>query len=239
MRFCLFLAVFVLTGSLLPAQDSLQHDSSWKQYASLGGANASNLTGPFAYYRLNRRTAFTFRDLRFFAYGFEKNSFIYLRYKSSNKKLKYPHLYTFSTISYRKNTRAGVNLQYHFNQGGGWFISDYKAGLLNLEIGHAFDMSDYLNENQKTSYLKAGVYWDHDAVLFSSKIEVEYFYQISDLNLNNLTRTQLVVELNFPVVKDLSININYELEAYGESKNSAINSTTIALNWRKSLGWKL
>jgi len=236
-KFFLPLTIFLMLGSPLRAhEDSLLQVLSWKQYASLGGAISSDLAGPFAYYRLNRRSVLTFRDLRFFAYDLEQNSFIYLRYKSS-RRLKLQSLYTFSTLAYRKNTRAGINLQYHFNQGGGWFINEYPSGLLNMEIGHAFDMSDYLNKNQKTSYLKGGLYWDHNLVLFSSKIEIEYFYQISDLNLNNLSRTQLFVELNFPVTKNISFNINYELEAYKESGNTTVNSTIIALNWRKPLDW--
>ena len=54
-------------------------------YVRGGGAQAEKDRGIFGYYRINRQTPFTFRDLRLFGYGLEKESFIYVRYKSSDR----------------------------------------------------------------------------------------------------------------------------------------------------------
>ena len=55
-------------------------------------------------------------------------------------------------------TRVDMNFQYHCNQGFGYFANQYKNGLINIEIGHGFDMSDYLNATRKTSYIKSGIF---------------------------------------------------------------------------------
>ena len=151
-RICI---LFIISFAACVAQtDSLL----WKQYVRGGGAQAEKDKGVFGYYRLNRQTPFTFRDLRFFGYGLKKESFIYVRYKSSDRSRTLKQFYRYTTTSYRKNTRAGVQLQYHFNQGLGIFVKEYQQGLMNIEIGHAFDVSDYLNAERKTSYVKSGIY---------------------------------------------------------------------------------
>ncbi|MBC8345028.1 MAG: hypothetical protein H8E56_02070 [Candidatus Marinimicrobia bacterium] len=226
--------LFVIGFAIGTAQtDSL----SWKQYARIGGVNAEKTAGGFGYYRLNRKTDNTFRDLRLFGYGLQKDSFIYIRYKSSDKYISRPQFYRYTVTSYRKNTRAGVKLQYHFNQGFGYFINEYKNGLLNLEIGHAFDMSDYLNEERKTSYVKTGVFWDHNTTRFSTKLEVEHFQQISEIHVSNLTRNQYLFEVIFPIKNGLSININYELEDYLGQSQANVSSFSIALDWQGNLKW--
>ena len=140
----------VMCSTVFSQADSL----SWRQYIQGGMARSDSLNGGFGYYRLNRQTNNTFRDVRLFAYGLGKDSFIYVRYKSSDKYTKLPRFYRYTITSYRKNTRANVALQYHFNQGFGVFINEYGKGLFNGELGYAFDMSDYLNETRKTSYFK-------------------------------------------------------------------------------------
>ena len=120
----LLFAVAILSG---------QADSAvWKHYARGGLARADSSSGGFVYYRLNRQSLNTFNDLRLFGYGIENDSFIYIRYKSSNKYTTLPQFYRYTTTSYRKNTRAKVALQYHFNQGLGYFIKDYNNGLIKL-----------------------------------------------------------------------------------------------------------
>ena len=148
-------------------------------------------------------------------------------------------MYRYTTTSYRKNTLANVALQYHFNQGLGYFIKDYKSGLINLEIGHAFDMSDYLNETRKTSYLKTGFFWDHDSRGFSTKIEIEHFQQISEIIESNLTRNQYLFEFVLPLKNGLSFNINYELEDYHEKGQNDASSVTMAFGWKGNLKWSL
>lgn len=121
MKFPLLAGFLLITGGILFGQDSTDTKAGWRHYGRLGGAYAGDVTGGFGYYRLNRRTTFTFNDLRLFAYGLQQDAFVYLRYKSSNIKRPFPRVYTYNTLTYRKNTRAGVKVQYHYNQGLGVF----------------------------------------------------------------------------------------------------------------------
>ncbi len=229
------LLVLVFAGiAVVPCQsDSLK----WKQYARGGLAQSEKINGGFGYYRLNRRTPITFRDLRLFTYGLQKESFVYIRYKSSDKYAARPQFYRYTTTSFRKNTRAGIQVQYHFNQGFGLFLKEYSNGLMNLEIGHAFDMSDYLNEERKTSYAKGGFFWDHDAPRLSTKLEIEHFQQISETHVSNLTRNQYLFELIFPFNKGFSFNLNYEVEDYLGQGQTDASSITFALGWQGNLKW--
>jgi len=194
--------------------------------------------GGFGYYRLNRRTKTSFHDLRFFAYKLDDNTFIYLRFKNSQKYAMFQQFYRFTTLAYRKNTRTGVGLQYQYNQGLGAFVYDYASGHLNTQLGLAYDMSDYLNDTRKTSYLKGGAYWDQDQRYFSTKLEVEYFYQISDIYVTDLTRAQMLAEVTFPLKNGFSLNVNYESENYFSADEQDANSITIALGWQGVLPWK-
>ncbi len=225
--------ILVMASPLFAQADSI----AWKQYARGGMANSDSLNGGFGYYRLNRQTENTFRDLRLFAYGLKKDSFVYLRYKSSDKYATRPQFYRYTITSYRKNTRANVALQYHFNQGFGMFVNQYNNGLINTELGHAFDMSDYLNETRKTSYIKTGLFWDHDSNRFSTKLELEYFKQISEVVENNLSRMQYMLELIVPFKNGLSFNINYEMEDYMSQSLTDASSLTFALGWQGDLKW--
>ncbi|MDD9888545.1 MAG: hypothetical protein OXU46_08025 [Candidatus Marinimicrobia bacterium] len=230
----------IIIGLILVSASPLfaQVDSiAWKQYAQGGMANSDSLSGGFGYYRLNRQTEKTFRDLRLFAYGLKKDSFIYLRYKTSDKYTTRPRFYRYTITSYRKNTRANVALQYHFNQGFGLFINQYEDGLINAELGHAFDMSDYLNETRKTSYIKTGAFWDHDTNQFSTKLELEYFKQISEVVENDLSRIQYMLEVIVPIKAGLSFNMNYEMEDYMGKSLTDASSLTFAIGWQGNLKW--
>ena len=220
---------------------SAQKDSTltWKHYTRGGFAKTDSSIGGFGYYRINRQTDKTFRDLRVFSYSLKNDSFIYIRYKTSDKYSTRPNFYRYTTSSYRKNTRANVALQYHFNQGFGYFIRDYEKGLINVELGHAFDISDYLNATRKTSYIKSGLFWDHDTKWFSTKIEAENFQQISEVVQNNLSRNQSLLEMIIPLKNNFSININYELEDYHIKNQIDASSTTIAIGWKGNLSWNL
>ena len=97
MKKYLFLSLFIIFP--LSGQTDT---TAWKQYLRLGIVNVDSTNGGFGYFRLNRTTSNTFRDLRFFAYGLENNSFIYLRYKSSDKYLSQPKFYRYTITSFRK-----------------------------------------------------------------------------------------------------------------------------------------
>jgi hypothetical protein len=231
--------LLLLTGWVLAQSQPKQSPTpTWKQYVEGGATRGEDTVGGFGYYRLNRRTETSFHDLRLFAYSLQDNTFIYLRFKNSQKYQTFQRFYRFSTLTYRKNTRAGVGLQYQFNQGLGAFVANYNSGHTTAELGLAYDMSDYLNDTRKTSYLKGGAYWDHDQRYFSTKLEVEYFYQISDINVTDLTRAQILAEVTFPLKNGFSLNVNYESENYFSADEQDANSITVALGWRGLLPWK-
>ena len=58
---------------------SAQKDSTltWKHYTRGGFAKTDSTIGGFGYYRLNRQTDKTFRDLRIFSYSLKNDSFIF------------------------------------------------------------------------------------------------------------------------------------------------------------------
>ena len=95
-----------------------------------------------------------------------------------------------------------------------------------------FDTSDYLNATRKTSYVKTGLFWDHDINYFSSKLEFEHFAQISEVIENRLSRNIYLFQLFFPLNNGIFININYEKEDYiGENQTDAA-SITLAVEWK-------
>ena len=74
--------------------------------------------------------------------------------------MKYDDIYFFSTIVYEKNTVASGNLRYLYNQGVGHFITDKNNYNLTYELGLAYDNSDYLNSQIRTSFLKNSISLD-------------------------------------------------------------------------------
>ena len=128
-------------------------------------------------------------------------------------------------------------LRYHFNQGLGYFLIPYNNGHIITELAHAYDMSDYLNDNRKTSYARSGIYWDHDTKFFNSKLEFEYFHQISEVVEENLSRTQIMSEIIIPLNNKISASLIYETENYKQLNNNA-NSISFSIGWQGDLKWK-
>ena len=123
--------LLLLSLSLIYSQsDTLK----WKHYGRIGLSNAQSQNGAFGYYRLNRKTDDTFRDLRLFAYNLQNESFVYLRYKSSDKYSSNSKFYRYTTSFFRKNSQANLDLQYHVNQGLGIFLNQYENGLINVVL---------------------------------------------------------------------------------------------------------
>ena len=235
----LFIAVITTVGI---GQDARTDSAKWKHYVRGGGVRVINDNGLSGYYRINRSSRYSYGDIRLYLYGLQNNSYVFVRYKSSSKYRKWPRFYRFSTIAYQKNTKAGVALRYHFNQGLGLFVLPYSKGHIITEIAHAYDMSDYLNDNRRTSYARGGLYWDHDTKLFNTKLEVEYFHQISEEVEENLSRTQAMAEVIFPITKGFSAIIIYEIESYRDLDISvAINkgSMSFSLGWKGTIPWTL
>jgi hypothetical protein len=99
-------------------------------------------------------------------------------------------------------------------------------------------MSDYLNDNRKTSYARGGIYWDYNTKYFSSKLEIEYFHQISEVVEDNLSRTQIMSEIIIPLKNNISASVVYETENYKQLNNNA-NSISLSIGWRGNLRWYL
>lgn len=231
MRFLKFIVIVLV--SILYAQTN---STKWKQYSRIGSVSVDSTSGVFGFFRLNRKTDVTYKDLRLFAYGIQNQSFLYLRYKSSNKYGIDSKFYRYTITSIRKNTRVDMNFQYHYNQGFGYFANQYKNGLINIEIGHGFDMSDYLNATRKTSYIKSGIFWDHNETWFSSKFEFEHFQQISEVVQSNLSRNQYIFEVILPINKSTYVNLNIEVEDFLIKKQTDASSLTFALGWEGDIG---
>ena len=233
--------LFIATINIVVmGQDASTDSAKWKHYVRGGGVQVTNDNGLSGYYRLNRSSNYSFGDLRLYLYGLQDNSYVFIRYKSSSKYRKWPRFYRFSTIAYQKNTKAGVALRYHFNQGLGLFVLPYSKGHIITEIAHAYDMSDYLNDNRRTSYARGGLYWDHDTKLFNTKLEVDYFHQISEEVEDNLSRTQAMAEVIFPITIGISAIIIYEIESYRDLDIAvAINkgSLSFSLGWKGTIPW--
>ncbi len=213
---------------------------SWKQYARGGGVGSGANSGFSLYYRLKRTSEFTFRDLRL--WGMEmggNNSFAYLRYKTSRKYHSFEEAYAFSTFAYRQNTRTGLNLQYHVNQGIGIFLTSYGSGHINAEVGYAADVSDYLNTSEKTSYGKAGIFWDHDFPFASGTIEVETFMQVGDTKDSDLSITLIECEFAVPIGKSFRAIAGAEKEWYHTGSQSGDVSFSLSLGWKGTLNWAL
>ena len=100
-------------------------------------------------------------DLRFFGHFFENDSEIRIRQKSSRQFLSFENTYVFNTLIYEKNTMLNIDLRYHYNQGLGLLLKKSEKGNITTEFGVAFDNSDYLNTEQKTTYLRVGGSIDH------------------------------------------------------------------------------
>tara|TARA_B100000519_G_scaffold10089_1_gene7903 strand:- start:95 stop:802 length:708 start_codon:yes stop_codon:yes gene_type:complete len=192
--------IFLIVSCALP-HDLSKEQLEWKQYYRIGSVfSASSDAGISGYGRLKRTTKYTFRDIRFFGHFFNKDTEIRIRQKSSRRFLTFESIYSFNTLLYEKNTILNVNLRYHYNQGLGWFIQRSKSGNMTLEAGVAFDNSDYLNNQQKTTYGRGGLSFDRTMRSLSTKFEIDYYYQISQIvDSSSLSRIQILSELQWAV----------------------------------------
>ena len=209
--------------------------SNWKQY--FRGSyiqDENNDSGLGIYYRLNKKSKYTFRDIRAYLHFIKDYEYKKIRYKSSNKFIDFKRFYNYSTISIDQNSKIGVNVRYHGNQGLGFFIKESNNGHINAEIALAYDISDYLNDSRKTSYLKSGVYYDKKINNNEIKIEVEYYTQITDLIDNiDLSRLELLVESYFEINENLNLIIGYELENFESTDNNLNSSIFLSIEYHK------
>jgi hypothetical protein len=93
-------------------------------------------------------------------------------------------------------------------------------------------MSDFLNDTRKTSYLKGGIFWDHELGKISTKLETEWFKQISDVVTTDLSRVQFFAEISYQLNNLLSLIMGFEQDYYTASKQSP-QSYYLSLGWQK------
>ena len=224
-----------LTLSFLLAHNPESENIKWKDYARLGGVYNGTIsqTGIATYYRIKRVTDNTFRDIRFFGHFFNLSSDLRIRTKSSNKYDFNPNLYHFNTYVYHK---SGDNLRYHFNQGIGTIFNKASTGNNTFEIGWAYDKSDYLESDEKTTYIKGAGTLDKDWDKIQTKLEVEYFHQISEQLKFDLSRFQTILELQYHPNKKWGITLGIVKENYTQSGENNISEdpTNIFLSISRS-----
>ena len=208
--------------------------AKWKQYYRGSYIiNENDDYGFGGYFRLKRTTQYTFRDFRSYLHFIKNDSYKKIRYKSSNKFIEFDRLYNYSTISIDQNSKVGVNLRCHGNQGIGLFIKESTNSHINAELALAYDISDYLNDSRKTSYIKSGLYWDQKINNHEIKLELEHYYQITDL-INNvdLSRLELLFEFYFSLNDNLQLILGYELEQFEASDNNLNSSAFLSIGYK-------
>tara|TARA_B110000967_G_C18751920_1_gene493270 strand:+ start:78 stop:785 length:708 start_codon:yes stop_codon:yes gene_type:complete len=227
-------ALFAL--SYLFAHNPEDKNIVWNNFIRLGVVHNAeiNRNGLSSLYRIKRINDNTFRDLRIYAHFFESVSDIRIRSKSSNKYDFSSNLYHFTTYVYHK---SGENLRYHFNQGIGALIKNEKEGNITSEIGWAYDKSDFIESDEKTTYLKSAITIDRNFSNFKMKAELEYYHQISEVFLFNLSRFETILEFQFLINKNWSTVFGIDREVYTESSNRfRIDPITVYISInRKSL----
>ena len=205
----------------------------WKQYYRGSYiVDENHDSGLGIYYRLNRKTKYTFRDIRAYLHFIKDYQYKKIRYKISNKFIDFSRFYNYSTISIDQNSKIGVDIRYHGNQGVGFFIKESNNSHINAEFAFAYDISDYLNDSRKTSYIKSGLYYDKKFSENEIKLEIEYYYQITDLIDNvDLSRLELLFESYFQITENLSLIVGYELENFESTDNNFNSSIFLSIGY--------
>ena len=93
--------------------------------------------------------------------------------------------------------------------GGKIIPLENNQGNITAELGLAYDMSDYLNDTWKTSYIKSAFTWDTQLFNFETKLELEYFSQISDIVDSDLTRFQALGEVQYALSKSIYLFVSF------------------------------
>jgi len=230
--------LFIITISL--GHDTEADTPKWTSFSRGGLVNVNNNnSGVASYFRLKRLTNYTFRDIRFYAHLFGSDQDIRLRQKSSRIFVSIPWLYNFTTVCYQRNTLVDIALRYHYNQGLGILLRNTERGNITTEMGLAYDMSNYLEDTRKTSYLKLAFTHDKDFRHINTKLELDYFYQISDINIYNLSRFQAMGELQWKFYQNLKlIGGFYQELRTNKTYNNKNTLLYITIGWSKLLKWE-
>ena len=235
MIFILLIKYIIFLGIIFSHE--IYDKPNWKKYYRGSYIFNNNSDYGFgAYSRFKRTTKHTFKDLRFFLHATGSNSYKKLRYKNSSRLREFYSFYNFSTIAIDQNTKVGVDIRYHGNQGLGVFLKNFNKAHINAEIALAYDISDYLNDSRKTSYFKSGLFWDYEFDLYEIKFEIENFKQISELmNEQDLSRIEILFESYFSIDDNWQIIIGYEYEKIKKSRNDINSSIYISVGYHDLL----
>ena len=210
----------------------------WKRYSRIGAIIENNEFGVGTYFRINRRTKYTFKDLRLFTHRISTgDTYLKFRYKDSNKFIKLNKLYHFTVLSFDRNEKVGLNIRSQGSQGVGLFLFNYTYGHINTELSFSYDMMNHLNDTRKTSYVKIGTFWDNNLQIFETKLEFEVINQISDVVDNDLSRIEILFEFYYSIMKNINIIAGYEREEY--FKQASGYSYFFSIGYEKSIDWKL
>ncbi|MFQ6673394.1 MAG: DUF481 domain-containing protein [Fidelibacterota bacterium] len=206
----------LLVGATLASPRGVtEQPAVWTHYGRAGTARLGNWGG-LGFYRIKRIRGPTFYDLRILGIFIRDETLATVRYKASRKFDPFPRFYKFTIASMRHSSASNLTIRYHYNQGVGAFLFDVPTTHLTLELALSYDMSDYLNDTRKTSYLKGALFWDVDIGQSAVALDLEYFRQISDIvpGETELTRYELSAELNVPLYDRTLVTVGYEEEFY-------------------------
>ena len=228
----------LLAISFITAHDPNKENIQWTQHYRLGSVYSKTPTSGIAgYARLKRTTENTFNDIRLFTHIFLKDSEVKIRNKSSRRFLSLNELYSFNTLMYEKNTIIDVDLRYHYNQGLGYILKSTDKGNITMETGFAFDNSDYLNTQQKTTYIRGATSIDQDIINLSLKFEIDYYYQVNEnIDKVDLSRFQILAESQWNLKKRIGIITGFTCDIHDNEPNY---SFFLTISFSDPIGWRI
>tara|TARA_Y100000591_G_scaffold57703_1_gene46127 strand:- start:1573 stop:2280 length:708 start_codon:yes stop_codon:yes gene_type:complete len=228
----------LLAISFITAHDPNKENIQWTQHYRLGSVYSKTSTSGIAgYARLKRTTENTFNDIRLFTHIFLKDSEVKIRNKSSRRFLSLNELYSFNTLMYEKNTIIDVDLRYHYNQGLGYILRNTDKGNITMETGFAFDNSDYLNTQQKTTYIRGATSIDQDIINLSLKFEIDYYYQVNEnIDKVDLSRFQILAESQRNLKKRIGIITGFTCDIHDNEPNY---SFFLTISFSDPIGWRI
>ena len=138
---------------------------------------------------------------------------------------------------YEKNTIIDVDLRYHYNQGLGYILKSTDKGNITMETGFAFDNSDYLNTQQKTTYIRGATSIDQDIINLSLKFEIDYYYQVNEsIDKADLSRFQILAESQWNLKKRIGIITGFTCDAHNKEPSYAFFLT---ISFCDPINWKI
>tara|TARA_B100001115_G_C15460291_1_gene216825 strand:- start:99 stop:518 length:420 start_codon:yes stop_codon:yes gene_type:complete len=138
---------------------------------------------------------------------------------------------------YEKNTIIDVDLRYHYNQGLGYILRSTDKGNITMETGFAFDNSDYLNTQQKTTYIRGATSIDQDIINLSLKFEIDYYYQVNEnIDKVDLSRFQILAESQWNLKKRIGIITGFTCDIHDNEPNY---SFFLTISFSDPIGWRI